>query len=207
MEPTHKNMMQSICSDRLTQQMLFNHFRFLKIQSCVSGRKPEPINWTFLRQQPPALSNCKRQQFSTLEMSKTSKYFILKTPLKHILSLFSKPILPFGTHSSSGSCFSLPGTSLTRRLLRRVKDQQPTKTCSLGTKQGLNVGEGRKTIRTGHGRGFSQLRPEFLQRSGQKPSWRSVDAPPVAVPGQALTKFNRHPPKVIPRTADKGRFG
>lgn len=36
---------------------------------------------------------------------------------------------------------------------------------------------------------------------------RRVDVPPVAVPGQALTKFNRHPPKVIPRTADKGRFG
>lgn len=189
--------------------MLFNHFRFLKIQGCVSGRKPQPTNWTFLWQQPPALSNCKRQQFSTMEMSKTSKYLILKTPLKHILSLFSKPILPFGTCSSSGSCFSFPRCSLTRRLLRRVKDQQPARTCSLGTKQGLNVGEGRKTTRrTGHGRGFSQLRPEFHQRSGQKPSWRRVDVPPVAVPGQALTKFNKRPPKAIPRTAaDKERFG
>lgn len=81
------------------------------------------------------------KQFSTMEMSKTSKYFILKTPLNHILSLFSKPVLPFGARSSSGPCFSLPGCSLTRGLLRRMKDQQPAKTCSLGTKQGLNVGE------------------------------------------------------------------
>lgn len=140
MEPTDKNMMQSICSDRLTQQILFNHFRFLKIQGCVSGRKPQPINWTFLWQQPPALSNCKRQEFSTLEMSKTSKYLILKTPLKHILSLFSKPILPFGTSSSSGSCFSLPGSSLTRRLLRRVKDQQPAKNLLTRDKTGAECG-------------------------------------------------------------------
>lgn len=81
------------------------------------------------------------KQFSTMEMSKTSKYFILKTPLNHILSLFSKPILPFGARSSSGSCLSLPRHSLSRGLLRRVKDQQSAKTCSLGTKQGLNVGE------------------------------------------------------------------
>lgn len=130
------------------------------------------------------------KQFSTMEMSKTSKYFILKTTLKHILPLFSKPTLPFGTRSSSGSCFSLPGCSSTRRLLRRVKDQQPAKTCSLGTKHGLNVGEGRKAIRrTGHSRDFSQLRPEFLQRSDQKPSWRRVEVPPVSSSCQALTKF------------------
>lgn len=115
--------------------MLFNHLRFFKIQGCASGRKPLPTNWTLLWQQPPALSTCKRQQLSTMEMSRTSKHFILKTPLKHSLSLFSKPILPFGTCSSSGSCFSLPGHSLTRRLLRRVKDQQSPKTCSLGTKR------------------------------------------------------------------------
>lgn len=91
MGSTHKNTTQSICSDKLTQQLLFNHLTFLKIQQttgCFCGSRP----WLCR-----VIKDSK--QLSTMGMSKTRYYFI---PLEHTLSLFSKTVLTFGTHSSSG---------------------------------------------------------------------------------------------------------
>lgn len=49
---------------------------------------------------------------------------------------------------------------------------------------------------------------KFHQRSGQKPLGEGLRRVLLMLPGQALTKFKRHPPRVMPRTAaGKERLG
>lgn len=138
-----------------------------------------------------------------MEMSKTSKYFILKTPLEHILSLFSKTILTFGTRSSSGLCFSPSWTLLYMKAAERGGG--PAACQNLFTREKTGAECGGREGSDEKDRTWQRVQPaqptQFHQRSGQKPLAEGLRRLRLTLPGQGLTKFNRHPPRAMPKTA------
>lgn len=119
-----------------------------------------------------------------MEMSKTSKYFILKTPLEHILSLFSETILTFGTRSSSGLCFSPSWTLLYMKAAER--GEGPAACQNLFTREKTGAECGGREESDEKDRTWQRVQPAQPTQTGKMSSkerpeatCRRAEAPPV----------------------------